>query len=158
MDKNTFLTQIQTHKTAFHTSLAELTAEQLTAPNTLANGWSLKDLLAHITWYEREMVELLSSMSMADSSPRWGLPHDERNQAIYEENQDKPLAEVQSEAEQVYQDMLAALTNLDEAALHDASHFAEMPPDWTPWELIAGNADLHYADHIQEIKQLHLGD
>ena len=46
------------------------------------DGMSLKDLVAHMSWYEMEMVELLGTRVLTGSD-LWGLKDDERNQAIY---------------------------------------------------------------------------
>ena len=43
---------------------------------------------------------------------------------------------------------------LPEEAYHDAARFADMPSDWAPWELIAGNTIWHYPDHMGAIRRL----
>lgn len=49
--------------------------------------WSLKDVIAHLTWYEREMVGMLKARAFVGSS-YWELPLDGRNALIFEESQD----------------------------------------------------------------------
>ena len=43
---------------------------------------SAKDLVAHVTWYEREVVKMLRSRTM-EGSGLWALGPDERNAAIH---------------------------------------------------------------------------
>ncbi|MDE0217922.1 MAG: hypothetical protein OXJ90_01530 [Spirochaetaceae bacterium] len=43
--------------------------------------WSGKDIVAHVIWYEREMVGVLKSRVLAGSD-LWALPVDERNSAV----------------------------------------------------------------------------
>jgi hypothetical protein len=50
--------------------------------------------------------------------------------------------------------MLALLKDLDESALDDAGSFAEMPPDWQPWSVIASNTYEHYDDHVKDLKKI----
>ena len=44
-------------------------------------GWSKKDIMAHITWHEQEMINLITSKTLAGSA-WWELPLDERNEKI----------------------------------------------------------------------------
>ncbi len=47
--------------------------------------------------------------------------------------------------------MLDAMGTLTDEDLLDASHFAEMPSNWKPWEVIASNTYEHYDDHLAEL-------
>ncbi len=117
----------------------------------LPMGWRLKDLLAHVTWYEREMLNVIRSRKLV-GSPHWDLPLDRRNAVIYEENQARPWPEVIAESRQVYQQLLEALETLTDEDLADAGHFAEMPEAWKPWEMIASNTYEHYQQHFPDLK------
>jgi hypothetical protein len=52
--------------------LAEVRKEQMLEPG-LPGGWSVKDVIAHVNWYEQEMVVLLETRELAGSE-LWGLP------------------------------------------------------------------------------------
>lgn len=112
---------------------------------------SLKDIIAHVSWYEREMVGLLRGRALV-GSPWWELPLDERNAKILAENRDRPLAEVTAEAKQVNEDLLAALQDLREQELAAPHAFAGMPPEWLPWQVIASNTYVHYPQHAADIE------
>ncbi len=112
-----------------------------------AGGWTLKDVIAHLYWHEEQVVGILRSHILGGSE-WWNLPTEQRNQAIYDQNRNLPLAQVQSEAKTAYADLLAALGGVTMSDLHEASHFAQMPPDWLPWQIIAQNAYEHYLDHL----------
>ena len=43
------------------------------------------------------------------------------------------------------------METLTDEDLLDASHFAEMPSNWKPWEVIASNTYEHYDDHLAEL-------
>ncbi|MCB8966284.1 MAG: phosphoribosylglycinamide formyltransferase [Ardenticatenaceae bacterium] len=130
--------------------LAQIPAARLAEP-ILPGGWAVKDVIAHLAWFEREMVGLISERVLAGSD-WWLLPTDERNAAIFQENRKRPFADIQAEAIQAHSAMRAALTTLNDAELQDAAHFAHMPPDWRPWELITANSYEHYLDHIPIIR------
>jgi uncharacterized damage-inducible protein DinB len=111
---------------------------------------SLRDLLYHIAWYEREMVSVCQLHSLV-GSPWWNLPTDERNVYIMEEGQGVSLLEAYHQERQVYSALLAQLQTLSDEELEDASFFKEMPPDWKPWEVIASNTYEHYAEHLTDL-------
>ncbi len=131
--------------------LAQIPAARLAEPG-LPGGWAVKDVIAHLTWFEQEMAGLINERVLAGSE-FWLLPIDEQNAAIYAENRERPLADILADAELAHTQMRAALATLSDAELHDPAHFAHMPPDWRPWEIIAGNTYEHYLDHMPAIRQ-----
>jgi hypothetical protein len=150
MDKLTFLQLLKSGRQQWEALLAPVDERQTAQPR-IAGDTSIKDLIAHITWYEREMVNLLQSRILAGSE-LWNLPTDERNAAIYEINRDRSLSDIQSEAARVYQQLLAAAESLSDDELNNPSNFGDMPADWIPWKLIAGNAYEHYQQHTSDLQ------
>ncbi|MCP5099099.1 MAG: ClbS/DfsB family four-helix bundle protein [Chloroflexi bacterium] len=150
MDRKTFLANIQQSRHEWDELLKTVAPNKMSEP-ILTGGYALKDIIAHIAWYENEMVTLINGRLLAGSD-LWLLPHDQRNQAIYDANRERPLAELLTHAQTTYTAFLQAATTLTDAELNDAAHFKEMPPDWIPWQLIADSAYNHYHHHIPEIK------
>jgi uncharacterized protein (TIGR03083 family) len=151
MDKLTLIDEIRKAREEWQSLIAEVGKSRMTEPG-LPGGWSVKDVIAHITWYEREMIGMLKAKAL-EGSELWQLPQDERNVLIYEENRDRPLEEVLSEAEQIYNQLFEAIASLSEDDLSDPSHFRDMPSEWTPWDVIAGNTYEHYHQHIPDIRE-----
>lgn len=113
----------------------------------LPSGWSLKDVIYHVMWYEREMVGVLRAKALV-GSPWWNQTLDERNAAILAESRPLAWPEVLAEARRVWQDLWALLQQVSDAELADASHFAHMPAGWKPWQVIASNTYEHYPQHF----------
>jgi hypothetical protein len=59
MNKGELLAALQTEHEAMERAIMSLAPEQMAADGALANGWSVKDLLAHIAAWEAEMVSAL---------------------------------------------------------------------------------------------------
>ena len=114
---------------------------------------SAKDLVAHVTWYEREVVWMLGTRTM-DVSGLWALGADERNAAIYDQVRGMSLEDVRAESARVCAALIEQLELLPDEAYDDASRFVDMPADWVPWKLIAGNTIWHYPDHTGAILRL----
>ena len=134
----------------FESTLERVGRERMEQPG-VSGELSVKDVAAHVTWFEKDMLLLLSTRSMKEASPLWGLPPDERNRAIYEENRARTVEDVLGEARSVHAAMMAEIEKLSDDELHAPSRFEGMPPDWTPWEILCENTYEHYADHIHEI-------
>lgn len=150
MDKNELLDSIMREHTRWEAVLKEVGRERMTESGVVG-AWSVKDLIAHVTWSENEMLHLLGERSLKNASKFWELPLDERNQIIYEENRERSLEDVMQEADRVYQGILDEIRGLAEEDLHNPSHYKGMPSEWIPWQIIMGNTYKHYAEHTEDI-------
>ncbi len=150
MDKATFLEMLQVERADWEALLAELDADQLTQPGA-AGEWSIKDIIAHVTWHEREMVGVLRARALVGSD-LWNLPLDERNAVIYEQNRHRSLDDVRTEAETVFQQLLEGLQDISDDELADPGRFRDIPAEWQPWKIMAENSFEHYRDHRSQIR------
>src|SRR5690606_20736050 len=89
--------------------------------------WSVKDLIAHIAVYERWTIEWLAP-ALEGNPPDWDYPEDEetrtideRNARFYEQNRDRSLEDIQSEAASIHEQMMALLDRIPED-----SHFTDI--------------------------------
>lgn len=117
--------------------LATLTDEQMLEPGVTEDDWSVKDHLAHLTWWEQRVVRVLArgEPDPLDSMPVDIQDTDAINAHVYAHNRDRPLAEVRSAFDASYQEML---------------NLIETVPDDLPaqqWGWIEGNAAGHYEEH-----------
>ena len=152
MDKTTFLEKLRTSRARWEAALARVDQSQMETAGKAVH-WSVKDIIAHVTWFEREMIDFLNDRALAGSE-LWILPPNERNAAIYAENRSRPLAEVLAEAPQVYRQMLAGVEGLSDEELNSPKKFKNMPEDWVPWEILAQNSYEHYDAHLPDIENL----
>jgi hypothetical protein len=149
MDKSQFLSEIfETHK-QYEETIERLDDEQLLIPGTCGK-WSVKDVIAHITWYERQMVVILESCIFSGSD-LWNLTNENRNEIIHAESHSLSLDIIRREAREVFKTMYDLLDTLSEDDLLKSEKFANMPRDWIPWEVIASNTCDHYPEHTRDI-------
>ena len=152
MEKSDLIRRIETARCGWDELLGQVDDDLALRPG--AEGeLSAKDLVAHVTWYEREVVGMLRNRAM-DVSGLWALGPDERNAAIHEQARGLSPGGVRDESARVFTALIEQLELLPEEAYSDASRFTDMPQDWVPWELIAGNTIWHYPDHMGAIKRL----
>jgi len=152
VSREKFLQNVQETYARWDALVAPLNVEQWLRP--VAGGWTLKDIVAHLVWHEREMLGLLETRTLAGSE-MWLWPQDERNQAIYEQNRERPLVQVQAEARETRTRLLPLLEGLSQDELNDPGRFKDMPPDWIPADILAENTYQHYLDHLADL-QTHL--
>jgi hypothetical protein len=146
VDKVTFISTLQETRAQWEASLAQMEEQRMLQPG-IVGTWSVKDLIAHVSWYEREMVPVIR-LRVFTGSEWWALPADERNAMIYQQNSHRPLQEIVHEGLRSYTDLLEAIQSLIDEDLYDPRRFRDMPEDWVPWQIFAGNSSEHYQDHL----------
>ena len=149
MDRHEFLEQIATARQAWTEVVGRVPRERMTEP-ILDGGWSIKDMIAHVAWSEREMIGVARQRALV-GSPLWELDQDARNALVYAENRDRDLDEVVADEQQIYAELLPLLEGLTDEDLLDGSRFENMLPGVPPWRIFAGNTFLHYAQHAAAI-------
>ena len=150
MDKSAFVVEFKTGRAAWDALLAQLDPARAETPD-VEGSLSAKDVIAHVTWYEREMIGLIEARRLAGSE-LWSLSTNERNAIIFEQNRVRQAQEILAEARDMGTRLIAAIDGLTDDDICQADHFANMPHDWLPWQVIAGNTFDHYPAHIASIR------
>lgn len=153
--KAELLDQIRQGRAAWEALLAEVPSARWDAPG-VEDSWSVKDIIAHVTACERWMAERLESVQaggpfVPPDDPYADEDVDEQNARMQAESRALSLSTVLADAPRAHAQLLAAVEALDDADLHDPARLG-MPPDRQPWNVIAGNAHSHYAEHTPAIR------
>jgi len=102
------------------------------------------------------MVRERDSSGSAHARPCWLRPlklsDDEGNEITYQQNKDRPLHDIVNEERQAYTALLEVVQQLRDEDLNDPHCFKNMPQEWRPWQLIAGNSFKHYEDHMPSLR------
>jgi hypothetical protein len=148
--KSELLAAIRRDRARLDALLASVPRERMTEP-TLDGARSVKDVLAHISAWEKICMALVRNKTPVDP-PHSGETRpstDLINQRVYEGSRDRPLEDVVADAQRSYADMLALVESLSDDALA-ALQGAGGPP---VAELVSGNSDHHYREHIAQIER-----
>jgi DinB superfamily len=158
MNRSHFLEELHAARREWDAALAGIPAERMLDPG-LPGGWSVKDVIAHVTWSEREMVGVIRQMALV-GSPLWELDQDARNAAVVSASRQRPLKEVVADERAVWAGLLPALETLTDDDLADPSHFARLDelPGVLPWQIFAGSTFQHYREHARDIQAMALRD
>lgn len=131
--------------------LAQVREIDLSKPGVCGQR-SVKELIALITWYDRETEQMIRQRKLGDS-PLWELPADERNEAIARKSQFEALDQIKEQSLKVFAHLLDAVETTDRQAFLDPGYYKDMPDDWQPLDLIAGNTWGHYAHCTKFLEQ-----
>jgi hypothetical protein len=127
--------------------LARVPRERLTEPG-LPGGWSVKDVLAHMTWGMHEGVGMMRAKRLVGSD-LWKLDDDRRNAIVVDESRARSLEEILADYQSTSADYMRELARLTDTELNDPALWPEMPPDWRPWRIIYD--PKHYAHHARDL-------
>src|SRR5215471_4929108 len=132
ISKKQLLAEMQSEQAAWLTLLDEIGEENMTQPQ-VAGGWSIKDIVAHLTgWRRRTVLRFRSALDpTVDMTPPWpaelnGDDADgvnEINDWIYRTNRDRPLADVLNDSREVFQQLVVAIDALSDEQLNDPQRF-----------------------------------
>ena len=156
MDRETLLSNIYEGRTGLEDVLNNLSPQQMTQP-VLSGGWTVKDLIAHLGFWERRALQVFDALRQGQQPDNLtaDMTIDELNASVYQQNRAQALPQVQAEELAAYRALLRAVETADPADLFDASRYA-----WTQGQPFAdwiiGNTYGHYAEHIPDLQRVTL--
>jgi len=138
--KKQLLAEMQSEQAAWLALLDEIGEENMTQPEA-ASGWSIKDIVAHITgWRRRTVLRFRAALDpTVDMTPYWPTELDEDDEVdeinawIYKANRDRPLADVLNDSREVFQQLVAEVSALSDEQLNDPQRFP-----WLEGERLTG--------------------
>lgn len=150
MTRDELMAKLDGSRAELEALLARVPAERRTLP-ALSNGWSVKDLLAHLATWEKRVLYLYGRLSTGRPVEDTISDLNEFNAAAYQANRDRPLAEIQAEEAQAYADLRHLAQTAPEAHLFDPAHFP-----WTQgmafYEMIGNNSYGHFDEHMPDLR------
>lgn len=116
MDKAQLLNWLQEQYRQWEAFLDQVGPARMEQPGVAAN-WSMKDIVAHLTGWNRRLVDRLQAAQRREPEPSPPWPahfqsDDEINAWIYESNRERSLREVLDETHRVHQQLLAVIDAL----------------------------------------------
>jgi hypothetical protein len=131
--------------------VAQLSVAEINQPGAVG-VWSVKDVLAHIAFWERYAVDTLHAIARGETPNLVADDETERNNAsVVAQYYQRSLSAVISDWQQAREDLLDAIEDLEDEDLND--------PDRFPWsegrsllDRIAGNSFEHEQEHIEQIR------
>ena len=152
MDKDTLLREIRETHAFIDAAAAEMDDDALLGPAPGMEGWTRKDVLAHIEWWSRHSAAVIEGVrSGVDPYPGGDEPWDPDawNERILAENRDRTPDDVRRGEAEAFARLVAAVEDATDAEL-----FAENPHPWmdgTLAETVIEDSSKHFPDHVAQL-------
>ncbi|MEI7743449.1 MAG: ClbS/DfsB family four-helix bundle protein [Chloroflexota bacterium] len=152
MDKTTLLSAMRDTHAAFAAAVAALDGKALAGDAPGMDGWTRKDVIAHVEWWNRHSVEvILGSRSSVDPYPGGEEPWDADawNARIVAEHRHRSAADVIRGEADSFADLVAAVETATGQEL--------FTPDPHPWldgtvaETVIEDSSNHYPEHVPHL-------
>lgn len=142
--KADLLTRAAEEYTAFHEAVAGLNEEQLTL--VWLGAWSVKDIVAHLSGWHREMTPALERIAQGQRPVTEGVSYDDVdrwNAKFAAASRDVEAALVLLELDKSHYDFLQAAAKVPD------ERFA---PGKTAYKIVEQNSAHHYREHGDQIR------
>ncbi len=155
MDKTELLEALEGNRQEMIEMLEDLPDETLLQPGVVGE-WSIKDILAHLTYWEGQAVTLLFQAQRGMAQPttvHFGKESvDEVNRRWYEAGKERPLDRVWEDWVGVRKQLIRRVTDLTDKDLNDPQRF--------PWlegqplsQWILNDSVEHEEEHADQIRE-----
>jgi hypothetical protein len=141
--KTHLLQLMQTEHDTLITLLHSLSEEQMLRPR-IADDWSVKDILAHLTWWEQETIsEIVHGIELDPGLQGEPWNTEKANTLMVEAQRNTSLADVLTAFHNSYRQMYNVVEELSEETLADKDLYTHL----------MDNTSSHYAGHRMAIEQ-----
>jgi hypothetical protein len=150
MEKTRLIELIRATSTKMELLLTQLNVEQMNQPGAVG-VWSVKDVVAHIAFWERYAIRLLEAVERGET-PELAAEDDTetRNASVVAQYYLRPLSAVLADWHEAREDLIELLAVTPDEVLNDGQYSWN---DGRPlWERVAGNSYEHEQEHIDQIR------
>jgi hypothetical protein len=147
ISKTAFLENLRSAHADLQATIDRLSEDQLTRAGVIG-AWSLKDLIAHLTYWERRAAFLLESAlnGYRQEADIWKIGTvDEQNERNFDTNVTRPLAHVLADWNAVLKTLVALIERLPEEKLA-----SDYQPDWLDRGPLSTRLHDETYGHIEE--------
>jgi len=142
--KQELLNQAARDYKAFHEAIAGLNEEQMT--EVWLGTWSVKDVVAHMSGWHREMAPVLERLARGDKPLPEGVSYDDVdawNARFADAARDMAVADVLLDFDKTHEDFMRAA---------DAVPEARWQPGKTTWRIVDQSSAHHYREHAEQVR------
>jgi hypothetical protein len=146
MDRKQLLQRIDRAWEAFKASYLGLSESELVEPDVMGS-WSIKDIIAHVTWWEEEALTHLPSILMGERPPRYSTTYggiDAFNARKYKEKKDLSLSKVLQQRDEIHRRLIDYLHQVPETQIERETRFLRR---------LRLDTYGHYPEHTEVIRE-----
>lgn len=152
MNKQTFLVEIRAAHEPLVAGAGALTDEALAETPQDMDGWTRKDVLAHVGWWSDHSVRVITALRAGDMpyerDPDFHI--DTQNRATFEEYRDRDTGEMHAFEATAFERLVAAVEAASDDELFTAGRFPGLE-DETLAAAVEWDSTKHYPDHLSHL-------
>lgn len=144
---------LQGERAQWNALLAQVGTYRMEIPGA-EGAWSVKDVVVHLTWYERAVLDGARQVMSTGSFTRGGndgAGMDERNARIVAGSRARSVDDVLAEADEIFGQLVQVIAACPDDVLNDPNLLG-LPDDIPPWMRVANNSYAHYRQHAESIR------
>lgn len=125
MNRQQLLNRLDTAWVAFQASYAGLSSARLVEPG-VAGDWSVKDVIAHVTWWEEEALRHLPLIIAGDRPPRYSVAYggiDAFNAMMAERKRDLSLSDILTQQDDTHRRLVDFIQSVPEDQITRETRF-----------------------------------
>lgn len=145
MNKTTFLKKIRYRRDKWNT-LIETIINNGFKEVMISNHWSVKDVIAHITWYDKELTNALQQKSIVDNI-FWNMQINKRNEMIFQKTHEQSFEDILKTSQETFNRLIEEIEKLTDIELNVDNYIQRKSDKRITYDFIAGNNFYHYEDH-----------
>jgi len=153
MSKTKLLEEVRAQRRLLEAALAQVPEAKMAEPGVQGH-WSVKDILAHVVFWEQHLCDWLRANRGEVPAPEpveTDADVDRLNAENYARHRDRPLADVVAEFRRSFEQVQGELAGLTEADLTEAGRTIWLA-DQPLWDLVAMDTSGHYREHREAIQ------
>jgi hypothetical protein len=151
MTPTELLARVRADRAAFAGLWEGLSDAQMTQRPGVQADWSVKDLIAHILFWERLIIDNEERLRRGEALPDVE-DFDAINAQVFEENKNRVLSDLQEEFEAQQTTLEGMIQGLSEDDINNTQRFPQLNGRPFLNDLI-GNTFGHYAEHSPDLEQ-----
>jgi hypothetical protein len=159
--KAELVSQISNSRARLQTAIDAFDDREAVEP-VLADGWSIKDVMAHVAEWELYVVRRIEARRRGEVPEVWATSEegtDATNARLFTQNRDRSLAEIARFYHDAQKQVLDVIESMSEADLLDDSKREDVIGPWRSpvWMHISGNTFWHYEEHAEAVEAYRAG-
>lgn len=125
MDRKQLFQRIDRAWEALKASYGGLSETELVEPGVMGT-WSIKDIIAHVTWWEEEALRHLPTILTGEKPPRYSITYggiDAFNAQKYEEKKNLSISMVLQQRDEIHHQLIDFLQQVPEDQIERETRF-----------------------------------
>lgn len=152
MNKPELIAALNDSRKALLDAIDDLTDIEMIESGVIED-WSVKDMLAHLTAWEAELIKLLAQARTTKRPGYFELGDtDTVNAKWYNENKNRPLDRVMADFNAVRKQTVRQVESYNDKDLNNPTLFKWLNGD-PLWKWVASQTFEHEAEHVEQIKK-----